>query len=144
MEAYMKKQMFCVLFIYALLMTGCASIKVYDSKVPLEKSCLLEIDSSLAVTHFDGEEVKWSIPFSSRNYKVQIPEGDHNFIVNYYAVESFTWKDTAYGPQVSSQTYSYVNDLEYYYTFEAGETYIMKSEVWGGIVRINISKKTQE
>lgn len=106
-----------VIVITALLASCQTNSGIYDPSVPPEKLCTLEVGSTLIVTYFDGIEVKWTPPFIG-NFKIQIPEGQHTFVADNY--ESFN---------SSGYTVAYTTkDLEYTFTFEAGNIYIMESE----------------
>lgn len=72
---------FLLVFCCLLLLGGCAATVKYNTSVPPEKLCALDIDSYLTVVTFDGEKVHWAgNPWHSETI-VQIPEGRHTFTV---------------------------------------------------------------
>jgi hypothetical protein len=56
----------------------------YEDSTPPEKKCTLLIAGNLTVTGFDSKEVKWLANFGDTWASVQIPEGGHDFILDYH------------------------------------------------------------
>jgi hypothetical protein len=130
----MKKNNFPVqtalLAVVSLILAGCVTNKgVYDPSVPPEQLCTLQIDYTIGVYQFDGDEVDWHyLPFTFSTV-VQIPAGYHEFIMDYSEISrSFT---------------RWANDIHYSYTFEAGKSYVMSATINSGRVFIQVDIKEE-
>ncbi|MDR1869966.1 MAG: hypothetical protein LBQ82_08275 [Treponema sp.] len=129
MKKFLIKAGFTVPVLLAVVfIAGCAKFQdlgVYDSTVPPEQLCTLEIAGGIYIRQFNGEEVgyKKSSSFVARGWglkrgysvgskgyaTIQIPAGTHNFVTCFYMY--------IYG-------YSYqVEDVTIIHTFDAGRTY---------------------
>jgi hypothetical protein len=93
------------------MLASCSSANIqYVSSVPQNKLCTLYISKTLAVKNFNGENVDWTT-WSGVSVKIQIPEGNNTFVVDY--------SDSV------SNGYIYANDISVTHTFVAGKTYYM-------------------
>lgn len=100
------------------LLAGClgsASTVDYNSAVPVEKTCTLNISATLTVKKFDGQDVKWASGFSNWA-AVRIPEGGHTFVLDYQ------------NSMQAGRVYR-LNDIEFTYNrFQAGHTYLLAAQ----------------
>jgi hypothetical protein len=79
------------------------------------------------VRQFDSDTVEWNQSFPQSGVVVQIPAGQHSFVMDYDG---------------SSRRYTrYANDIRYSYTFEAGKIYIVRPAISSG--RVSIEVKTE-
>jgi len=109
-------------------LTGCdfpKDLGVYDKSVPPEQRCTLIIDKTLYISKFDDKRVSWAA--LSRTKTIQIPEGNHSFVVHYAEYDQ-----SAQNILVSK-------------FFRAGETYEMRAFVNFnlGSVSVNILGKEE-
>ena len=77
------------------MLSGCLNATTnipYTSSAPPEKLCTLIIASTLTVTKFDGEDVKWTTNFTDYWSSVQIPEGTHTFVADYMRTVQGGWQ----------------------------------------------------
>jgi hypothetical protein len=96
----------------------------------------------LTVKQFDGKKVTW---LSLSGINIKIPEGSHDFIIDYSEPgQSRTIGGTGPGGSWEQRQTSYytAGNIEFRYDFEAGNTYVMTPEISGGYVTIRMSKKT--
>lgn len=56
---------------------------VYDPSVPPEERCTVMLATTLTVTGFDGEEVRWRAKGLKSWLAIEIPAGAHDFILDY-------------------------------------------------------------
>ena len=125
----MARNIVIVLFaLIGLALAGCATnLGVYDSSVPHEQLCTLKIDSNLFVRQFDGNKVQWNQSFPQLGVVVQIPAGQHSFVVDY---DGSTSRYTRWAAGIRCSD-----------TFEAGKTYVMTPIVSSD--RVSIDVKTE-
>ena len=100
--------------------TGCATAKVYDKTVPLEKSSTLEIGNGF-VKSFNGEKTLW-------DGTVIIPAGTHTLVIH------------------NSETSAYATSVEYgevsmTHTFLPGHTYVVFAPIQYGKINGRIIDK---
>ena len=123
-----KKNLFALFVFTSLALAGCASnLGVYDPSVPQNRLCTLTIDSTLSVTRFDGKAVDWSSLLSVADTVIQIPAGQHSFVMDYWARG---------GDYIRS-----AENIRYSDTFEAGKSYVMRPAESNG--RVFILKHTK-
>ncbi|MDR1243335.1 MAG: hypothetical protein LBM00_11230 [Deltaproteobacteria bacterium] len=119
----MKKLTLISIIIAVFMLAGCTlgTTKIpYASSVPQEKLCTLRIVPTLKVTLFDGEEVEWIGDFVTWA-EVQIPEGTHEFVLDY------------------GSAHGYQNGIRFTSSFTAGRTYSMFAQpITRNTVRIGV------
>ncbi|GMO46527.1 MAG: hypothetical protein Ta2G_01750 [Termitinemataceae bacterium] len=125
----MKSKIFRVsmpVVLAALVFSGCASIKtdkgVFDTTVPQESLCELQIHDSMSIDQFNETYVKWAPEkLLAGTTLIKIPAGQHNFAGSY--IESNT-DSTGY---TRTQTIKFTVAG----TCVAGHTYkIYKKKTW--------------
>ena len=131
---------------FGLILASCSTTEnyiVYDSSVPEEKLCTLELDYFLTVTSFNNEPVMWKattasfLSHSLVKARIQIPEGTHAFVVDYHTTES---QSNLSNTVVTTYTYT-ANNINVMHTFEAGKIYVMQAERLSNAVNVTVSLK---
>ena len=135
-----------IIAFFGLILASCSTTTnsiVYDSAVPEDKICTLELDYFLTVTAFNNEPVKWKAVTASFlshalvKAQIQIPEGTHTFVVDYHTTES---QSNLNNTVITTYTYT-ANNIKVMYTFEAGKIYVMQAERLGNEVNVTVSLK---
>jgi hypothetical protein len=128
----MKKIVKClVLIVFAVLLNCCATNKIiYDKSIPAEQLCSLEIPYSLAVTNFDGENVKWERGLLGKTALVKMPAGEHELTANYLSQS-----------QKGNMVYiSSAKDLKVKYNFKPGMNYKLQEAVFLNRITVGIDE----
>lgn len=126
----MARDIFIATFIcISLMLMGCASnLGNYDSSVPQEQRCTLEIDKELFIRQFNDNDVNWNKFFHhSFDSVVQIPAGHHTFLMDYVSDSRLSRR--------------YVKNVRFSYTFEAGKTYVIEPVISGKQISIEVITK---
>jgi hypothetical protein len=139
------KILFFITVTITTMLIGCqsTSLGVYDSSVPPEKLCTLEVDINLKVKEFDGKKVSWGHSITAVN--IQIPEGAHKFLIDYSGrgnsshIGGTDYSGQSWG-QTQTEVYS-AYDISFEYDFVAGNTYVMYPQSDGDYVFIGVGKK---
>jgi hypothetical protein len=87
---------------------------VHDSSVPPERQCTLMLSATLTVTSFDGEEVRWTSQGVKNWATIKIPDGPHDFVLDYLRGVS------VWGPDHTAKALKFRHE-----DFIAGHTYRM-------------------
>jgi hypothetical protein len=84
-KSMMKRTIIVCIACAVLVLGGCATTYYgqADASVPIKEQCLLEINDTVTVLSFDGEDVKWERLFMYRADSVSIPAGTHSLFCRY-------------------------------------------------------------
>ena len=104
-----------VILLMFIFITCAGTTAISHGASSAEKKCTLLIASTLTVTGFDGKAVNWVTNAGDSWMSVQIPEGNHTFILNY--------KRAGQGSQFLQENIKYEH-----IGFLAGRTYKMSAE----------------
>ncbi|MDL2268763.1 hypothetical protein LJC71_02495 [Desulfosarcina sp. OttesenSCG-928-A07] len=85
----------CLIIVCSVfLLTGCLSATTqipYATSVPPEELCTIKFAGNLTVKNFDEKEVNWSSDFGDYWFSVQLPAGEHTFMVDYDQTMNRAW-----------------------------------------------------
>jgi hypothetical protein len=119
----MKRKLFVVGILAALILSGCVGTKslgVLDPSIPEDIQCPLEIRNNLVVILYDNMPVDWFPDFSQNKVTITLPPGQHSFMVKWTTSSSSGYYTTTY-------THTETINQE----FLAGHSYrIYKQNIW--------------
>ena len=100
----------------AFVLVGCLSAATpvtYEHDAPPEMTSTVRIAGFIKVKSIDGNTVNWKLKFGDSWIMVDIPSGQHHFVMDYSRV----------APDGKSKLYS--NDINFTYYFAPGRSYRM-------------------